>query len=409
MKRVRELDRRARRAAGDVKVLRRLAWPERTVQSFLTSWRRGAPRLPKVPARARDLSAARGALDAVIAEASPDDPLEGYVRRTAESYRDAARMVEAAGTPEFAELSRAIYGHPRDRIQGSAMTHLDAAQRLLTNTERLQAAGVVREADICITPETVRAQLDQDLRRTLGDATPKIVIDRSLASKAAAGALRIRIRGKTAFSELDIAQLREHEGLVHSATALNGRAQRNLSCMRLSSPRTTRTQEGLATVAELITRAVDIARLRRLALRTVAIDAALDGADFVQVFEVFLNAGQSEEESARSAMRVFRGGDVRGRVAFTKDVVYLAGMIEVHTFLRKAIELSRPDLVARLFAGRLTLGDVTRMSEAFEAGHVKPARHVPEWATDLPRLAAYLAFNALVDLVDLREVTLEDV
>ena len=51
----------------------------------------------------------------------------------------------------------------------------------------------------------------------------------------------------------------------------------------------------------------------------------------------FLEQGQSELESAHSAARVFRGGDVRGRIAFTKDVVYLCGMVAVHTFLHKAI------------------------------------------------------------------------
>lgn len=65
----------------------------------------------------------------------------------------------------------------------------------------------------------------------------------------------------------------------------------------------------------------------RLALRIGAVKHAIEGADFVEVFRCFLRAGQSEEESARSTMRVFRGGDPRGKVAFIKDVVYLHGLI----------------------------------------------------------------------------------
>ena len=34
---------------------------------------------------------------------------------------------------------------------------------------------------------------------------------------------------------------------------------------------------------------------------------------------------------------MFRGGDVRGKVAFTKDAAYLEGLLLVQTFLRKAI------------------------------------------------------------------------
>ncbi len=217
----------------------------------------------------------------------------------------------------------------------------------------------------------------------------------------------MRIRDHTCFSALDVAQLIEHEGFVHTATALNGQAQPLLSCMGLSAPRTTLTQEGIATLAELTTRAIDIARLRRLALRTVAIQHALDGADYVDVFRFFLEAGQSEDESALSAMRVFRGGDVRGRVAFTKDVVYLLGLTAVHTFLRKAIAESRPHLVRRLFAGRLALPDVFRLDAAFADGMVVEPRFVPEWASDLQRLAAYLAFSMVIDRIDLGRVELE--
>lgn len=405
MKRLRDLDKRARRASAKVRLLSSLSWPDGVIQRFLDGWRAGNPKLPKPRKKPRDLLAVRDALEKVVREASADDPLEGYVRATAKSYLDAARMLEVTGTPRFTELSVGLFGHPRDALLGAdEITHADAAKRLLDNTSALTKAGVVSDADLCRTPESVQAELESDFGAFFGARAPRVVVDPNLASKAAAGATRVRLRGHTCFSELDVAQLREHEGFVHTATALNGRAQKNLSCMRMSAPRTTRTQEGLATVAELITRAIDIARLRRLALRTLAIDAALEGADYIEVFRIFLEAGQSEEESARSAMRVFRGGDVRGGVAFTKDVVYLAGLIEVHSYLRKAIEQSRPELVARLFTGRLTLDDLARLDPAMNAGHVKPPRFVPEWATDLPRLGAYLAFSALTDLVDLKRL-----
>ena len=71
--------------------------------------------------------------------------------------------------------------------------------------------------------------------------------------------------------------------------------------------------------AEIITGALDISRLRRIALRVVMVERALDGADFIEVFRGFLDAGQTEVESYRSAARVFRGGDVRGGQCFTKE------------------------------------------------------------------------------------------
>src|SRR5690606_25614190 len=146
-------------------------------------------------------------------------------------------------------------------------------------------------------------------------------------SKAAAGARKIRIRGGTCFSWMDIPQLVNHEAFVHTLTMLNGREQPHLKSMGLGAPRTTRVQEGLAIFAELITGAIDLSRLRRIALRVKAVHMAMEGADFIQVFSFFLDAGQNELESYYSAMRIFRGGDVRGRLVFTKDVVYLVGLV----------------------------------------------------------------------------------
>src|SRR6185436_6587157 len=111
----------------------------------------------------------------------------------------------------------------------------------------------------------------------------------------------------------------------------------------LGAPRTTRTQEGLATLAELITSSIDLSRLRRIALRIKAIGMAMEGADFLEVFSYFLESGQDQLESYQSAMRVFRGGDVRGGICFTKDGVYVQGLILVNTFLRKAIQTGRVD------------------------------------------------------------------
>jgi len=407
VERARELDGRLVEASKDIRILSSLTWGEEPIERFLDGWRRKDPRLPDVEIAVPDLSEARGALEAVAREADRDDPLQAFVGRTARSYATAARMLESIGTPAFAELSTQLYGAPAQTIPGGDHTHRELAETLLANTDDLRAAGVVRDEDICLTAETVQARLERAFGRFFGDQAPRVEIDPDMASKAAAGSRRVRLRGRTCFSEVDVAQLREHEGFVHAATKLNGRAQPVLSCMGLSAPRTTLTQEGIATFAEVVTRSIDIARLRRLALRTVAIQLALDGADYLDLFTFFLEAGQSADESARSAMRVVRGGDPRGRVPFTKDVVYLCGLVAVHTYLRKAIAEARPELVRRLFVGRLALGDVIALEPAFEAGHLDEGGFVSPWATELDRLGAYLAFSAALDKVDLSAVSLD--
>jgi hypothetical protein len=134
---------------------------------------------------------------------------------------------------------------------------------------------------------------------------------------------------------------------------------------------------------------------------------ALDGADFIELFKFFLEAGQSEEESVKSAQRIFRGGAVKGGVVFTKDSVYLEGLMEVHTFLRIAIRDNKPNLVRNLFAGRLNLADVLRLDPLFQSGWLNPPTYMPTWASDLRRLAAMLAYSAFMANVKLDHVYLE--
>src|SRR3546814_7724723 len=86
--------------------------------------------------------------------------------------------------------------------------------------------------------------------------------------------------------------------------------------------------------AEQITGNIDIERMKRVSLRIEAIAMALEGAGFIDVFRYFLDAGQSAEESFASAQRVFRGVPLDGGCAFTKDAVYLRGLVGVHTFFR---------------------------------------------------------------------------
>ncbi|MEZ4249637.1 MAG: DUF1704 domain-containing protein [Polyangiales bacterium] len=140
-----------------------------------------------------------------------------------------------------------------------------------------------------------------------------------------------------------------------------------------------------------------------------AIHHAEEGADFVEVFGVVALDRAGGEAVRTTTMRIFRGGDPRGRHVFTKDVVYLRGLFAVHTFLRKAIADHRPDLIRRLFAGRLTLVDALDLEEAFDDGTISPPRYVPNWAANVRNLAAFLAFSTLSDRIDLAEVELDEV
>jgi len=408
LERCRDLDSRLVLAAKDIKILSRLSWPVRAQKAFLDAWAAGRPALPEAPALRLDHGEELAALRALRRECDRSHPVERYLDDTAASYETAAAMLQSAGTPAFTELSCALYGRPGDAIGRSGVTNLGAAGHFLRATDGLAGGYLAAKEEFCLTPEHVAREIEREVRAFFTGHPVQVVIDPDLAPKAAAGARTVRLRGATCFGPHDIGQLLQHEVFVHTATMRNGREQPHLKTLGLGAPRTTATQEGLATLAELVTSTMDLDRLRRIALRIEAVERALEGADFLDIFRFFLDAGQHEEESYHGAMRVFRGGDVRGRIAFTKDVVYLQGLIFTHTFLRKAIQEDRPECSRWLFAGRLALGDVLALEPFFVSGFIAPPLYEPRWVADRRVLAASLLYSVFANTISLGSIRLAD-
>lgn len=402
------LDRRLVEVAQSIKLLTALAWPERVFEAFRASLQRGNPQLPQVEYPGFDAGRYIGPLRSIMDQCDRQHPIGNYVYLTSESYLLAAEMLQNIGRPRFTELSISLYGQPRDTIAPGSLTHLHAADFFSEITRDFVDGASVPAADFSLDAEAVAQALSRELVPFFHRHPVKVTIDPSMASRAAAGALRIRLRAATRFSALDIPQLVHHEGYVHMLTALNGREQPSLGSLALGAPRTTWTQEGLATFSELISASVDLHRMRRIALRTNAVQMGLDGADFIDIYHFFLNAGQDEYESFQSTARIFRGGDPRGGIVFTKDVVYLQGLLRTHTFLRKAVQSNKFRYAEHLFAGRMTLGDVIALEPFFESGVIAPPVYEPPWLQQRSCLAAYLCYSVFANQINLASVTLED-
>ena len=402
------LDARLVEAAKNVKILSSLEWPPALGVSFLASWRAGSPELPAISYSGKDFSKAAEGLKDIITSCDREHPIGAYIADTAESYIVATAMLNGMGTAAFTELSVQLYGSPEQPIGPSGVTVLEAADHFLAATESFIGTTKIAEDAYCVLPSVVAEELHRTIAPVFHKHPVEIVIDPSLASKAAAGARKIRIRGSTCFSWMDIPQLIQHEAFVHTLTMLNGREQPHLKSFGLGAPRTTRTQEGLALFAELITSSIDLSRLRRIALRVKAVNMAMQGADFIQVFRFFLESGQNELESFYSTMRVFRGGDVRGRLVFTKDVVYLEGLVFLETFLRKSIQSGKSSFIRNLFSGRLTLGDVVTLEPYFEDGTIAAPLYQPAWAQNVACVTAFLLYSNFTKRIDLERVSLTD-
>ena len=387
-------------------VLRTLSWDRSVGDTFLADLAIAArPALPAPlydridPAPSHAFAAeARKLIDGT-------GPVHDWLRRFADMTDQTAGLLSAVGTKAFHRHSLALYGGPASPVADGRRTALDLARRLdalLADFEggaKLEPPEVLSAADI-------KARLDAILPAHLGAAAPRVGISANVSGKAAAARSYIKLRADALFSDLDVTQLLHHEAFVHIATGKNGEAQENFPLLAESHPGNARTQEGLAVFAEFISGGLDPRRFRRLADRVIAIDMAANGADFVQVFEFFRERSVHDApfEAFESARRVFRGGVVSGGAPFTKDSVYLGGLLEVHNFLRAAVRTGDSAFIRLLFVGKIDLAELPAMKLLQEEGLIAPARYLPPWATDLRYLLSYLAYSTFLNEISLKDV-----
>ena len=397
------LDARMAKAARAIRLLSLVSWPASEQQSFFADLDRGNARLPAYQYPRHDFSDARHEFEAIIAAADPAHPLGIYLIESARSWAVAAELLENLGTPRVTDLSVVLFGKPDHTLPGGATTR-QAANHFIAIANELDRELLAPSEQVAISATSLALQLQASLDDYFDARVITVELDPDLIAKAAAGPNRIRLRAGAAFSDYDRHQLLQHEAFVHSLTALNGQQQAVLPSMALSSPRTTATQEGLAVFAEQITGSIDIERMKRVSLRIEAVAMALEGADFLQVFHYFLDAGQDRVESFTSAQRVFRGVPTTGGSAFTKDTVYLRGLIGVHTFFRWALKHGKLRLCRMLFAGKMTLADVQRFEPLFDSGDLAPPRWLPEWVARANGLAGMLAFSLFANRIRLEQI-----
>jgi uncharacterized protein (TIGR02421 family) len=221
-----------------------------------------------------------------------------------------------------------------------------------------------------------------------------------ISAKATASSKRIRLRKGAAFTHRDVDQLINHEALVHVATTLNGRDQDQMRILGGNYGSVTKTQEGLAVFSEFITGCIDVARMRRIMARVEAIQMSIDGADFIQVYRFFLQRTRLKTEAFENARRIFRGGVMAGGYPFTKDIVYLDGLVRIHNFIRAVVSQGRHDALELLFAGKMELDDMPMVIKMNKEGLIRPPKYLPDWVVNRDYLVSYFALSIFIGEMD---------
>ena len=149
---------------------------------------------------------------------------------------------------------------------------------------------------------------------------------------------------------------------------------------------------------------MDLNRFRRLADRVIAIQMAIDGADFLDVYRFYLERIGDREQAFENARRVFRGGLLSGGSPFTKDILYLEGLLKVHNFLRTMVSVGRADCLRLLFCGKLDLENLPVVGILASRGICHPPKFLPPWAKDMRFLLCYLTYSSFLNKIDLAQV-----
>jgi uncharacterized protein (TIGR02421 family) len=389
------------RASQTIRILTHLSWAQEHRDKFL---RKGSYRLPRIEYPPFDPAPTLTALGEARRLIRDDSSVDLWLCNIADCIETSARLLSACGTAEFLEHSRTLYGLPTDVLRDQTSTSLDLANRFSEFFSTISHVDMGAPPQACYLAEHVAERMTDAVEEMFGDAAPEVQVVDHLSANALAGPKRIRIRRGACFTDKDIMQLIHHEAYIHVSTSFNGIAQTDLKILAASHPGTTKTQEGLAVFAEFITGSIDIDRFRRLADRIIATQMAIDGADFVEVFRFYLERVSGPDQAFENARRVFRGGVLSGGAPFTKDIVYLDGLLRVHNFLRVIVTSGRSDCLQLLFCGKLDIEDIPVLCELAQMGLCRPPRYLPPWAADRRFLLSYLAYSSYLNSIGLESI-----
>jgi uncharacterized protein (TIGR02421 family) len=385
-------------AQRPLRVIRLLAWPEEVERAFFANGARELPRpCYQVP---QDVEAAGRRFRALAERVTGDNEIERFLHETCVAMATAARMLHAVGSKDFYFHSVEIYGRPGSLSSDRRTTNSDLAHHFETVICGYTPPPAAVDQP-SIDADEAAAQLRVRFETRFPGLQVRVVIVDELAANASASVDEIKIKRGAHFSPRDLRQIEYHELGVHVTTALNGRAQPVMPFVGVPSPRTTRTQEGLAVFTEFVTRSTSLARVRRLCDRTLAIQMAEAGANFLDLYRFFLGRGHDERASFDCARRVCRGGLVEGGAPFTKDVCYLDGLLRVTNFLRIALTKGKSQLVRLLFVGKIAIEDIPLFDRLVREGVASEPVYLPAWAQDLSYLTAFMSYTVFFGRSDL--------
>ena len=265
----------------------------------------------------QDFAAIKRKLNRVPVEKIGNDKLEFLYEQTIQSFSDRIDIISNVGSAKFLEHNLRYFGEPQKKDVDNAsfilycpnavseernngVTHVEAKEVF---KEMIDSYGF--DAEVMVTKKIVSKAMVQNRKK------------------------RVLLKEGAYFNYDTLHGTAHHEIGVHMVTTMNSNYQ-PLKIFNVGLPLFTKTQEGLAIMAEYLSGHLSIWRIKELALRVMGIHRMINGDSFPKVYAYLLEEAQlKEKEAFYMTTRIFRGGGC------TKDHLYLKGFAELKQF-RKA-------------------------------------------------------------------------
>lgn len=247
-------------------------------------------------------------------------PLKKIFLQRVRDYSLLISMLENFGTELFYHNCVKLYGSSHRLTQNNGFLYfLDQIPQFCTPDDdgpRLQG-------------EEAQHYLRHRLLETFAAEDVDVRASHSLLSDSSAGRKSVKLNPEKSYTKKQLDIFLVHEGWVHLGTSLNGAAQINQPWLASWAPRTTFMQEGLAILTELISGCMTLERWNKVVLRHHATTMAERGSSILEVYHFLQNSQLEDLDAFKLALRVFRGVPLAGGMAFTKELLYLHGLIEL--------------------------------------------------------------------------------
>ena len=170
--------------------------------------------------------------------------------------------------------------------------------------------------------------------------------------------------------ESRVEALIQHEIGTHVLTYVNGLNQplHQLYCGLAGYDEL---QEGLAVLSEYLVGGLSPPRFRLLAGRVIAVQMLIDGATFTDTFRELKNRlGFASRSAYIITSRIYRSG------GYTKDAVYLRGLVTLLDYLREGGKLEP------LLVGKISIKNIPLINELQYRKVLKPALLSPKYLNE---------------------------